>query len=135
MASPKFQSTEPCLRRDYRVSYLLHMVELRLGDPGLTVRGIAAELRLSESGLRQLVRRHLSCGLKRYIQEQRMIRAKELLQSSLLSIKEIMRLVGVNDASHFSRTFKEFSGLAPRHYRQMHFSASRARQSSFPKSA
>ena len=49
-----------------------------------------------------------------------MERAKNLLESSFLSVKEIAFQVGLNDESHFVRDFKSTYGFSPALYRS-HF--------------
>ena len=46
-----------------------------------------------------------------------MERAKDLLESSFLSVKEIAFQVGLNDESHFVRDFKSTYGFSPALYR------------------
>lgn len=46
-----------------------------------------------------------------------MERAKHLLETSFLSVKEIGHLVGLNDESHFVRDFKKAYGVPPKRYR------------------
>jgi hypothetical protein len=46
-----------------------------------------------------------------------MERAKDLLESSFLSVKEIAYQVGLNDESHFVRDFKSTYGFSPALYR------------------
>jgi AraC-like DNA-binding protein len=53
----------------------------------------------------------------RYLRLLRMERAKDLLESSFLSVKEIAYQVGVNDESHFVRDFKATYGFSPTLYR------------------
>ncbi len=53
----------------------------------------------------------------RYLRLLRMERAKDLLESSFLSVKEIAFQVGVNDESHFVRDFKSTYGFSPALYR------------------
>ena len=53
----------------------------------------------------------------RYLRLLRMERAKELLESSFLSVKEIAFQVGLNDESHFVRDFKSTYGYSPALYR------------------
>jgi len=53
----------------------------------------------------------------RYLRLLRMERAKNLLESSFLSVKEIAYQVGLNDESHFVRDFKSTYGYSPAHYR------------------
>jgi transcriptional regulator GlxA family with amidase domain len=56
----------------------------------------------------------------RYLRLLRMERAKDLLESSFLSVKEIAFRVGLNDESHFVRDFKSTYGYSPALYRS-HF--------------
>ena len=53
----------------------------------------------------------------RYLRQLRMERAKGLLESSFLSVKEIAYQVGLNDESHFVRDFKSTYGYSPAIYR------------------
>ena len=53
----------------------------------------------------------------RYLRLLRMERAKGLLESSFLSVKEIAYQVGLNDESHFVRDFKAAYGFSPALYR------------------
>ena len=53
----------------------------------------------------------------RYLRQLRMERAKDLLESSFLSVKEIAFQVGLNDESHFVRDFKSTYGYSPALYR------------------
>ena len=53
----------------------------------------------------------------KYLRLLRMERAKGLLESSFLSVKEIAFQVGLNDESHFVRDFKSTYGFSPAIYR------------------
>lgn len=53
----------------------------------------------------------------KYLRLLRMERAKGLLESSFLSVKEIAFQVGMNDESHFVRDFKSTYGSSPTLYR------------------
>jgi transcriptional regulator GlxA family with amidase domain len=53
----------------------------------------------------------------KYLRLLRMERAKGLLESSFLSVKEIAHQVGLNDESHFVRDFKSTYGYSPAIYR------------------
>lgn len=52
-----------------------------------------------------------------YLQHRRLDAAKELLQTSNLSIKEIAYRVGYIDVSYFTKLFKEFASITPKEYR------------------
>lgn len=104
----------PAKPRDARVAAALALIEANLANPRLTVTQLAGEVGLTPSRLRQLVQRDLRTSMKRYIVERRMSQARELLKSSFLSVKEVMVLVGVRDASHFWKTYRRQFGSGPR---------------------
>ena len=52
-----------------------------------------------------------------YLKVLRIERAKYLLETSFLSVKEITHIVGINDESHFVRDFKRIYGVPPTLYR------------------
>lgn len=66
----------------------------------------------------------------RFLRLLRMERAKDLLESSFLSVKEIAYRVGLNDESHFVRDFKSTYGSSPALYRS-HFRRNVGEQSHY----
>ena len=54
----------------------------------------------------------------RYLKALRLERARELLETTFLSAKEIRALVGLNDESHFARDFRAAYGLTPQQHRE-----------------
>jgi two-component system, response regulator YesN len=53
-----------------------------------------------------------------YLKSLRMQRAKQLIDSTFLNTKEIMKRVGMRNESHFVREFKKIYGLPPGIYKQ-----------------
>jgi two-component system response regulator YesN len=52
-----------------------------------------------------------------YLKALRMEKARELLDTTYLSVKEVAVQVGLNDTSHFVRDFKKAFGQTPTQYR------------------
>jgi transcriptional regulator GlxA family with amidase domain len=98
---------------DRRIKFLAEFVEANLSDNGLSTVNVAARVRLSPSRLRQLMQKHMHTTLGKYIRERRLSRARELLHSSFLSVKEVMSMVGLSDPSHFSKDYKRHFQIAP----------------------
>jgi two-component system response regulator YesN len=82
---------------------------------------IARSANLSLSRLSHLFKIEVGTSPAKYLKQIRMEKAKHLLETSFLSIKEIMFAVGFNDSSYFTRSFKRFYGMSPTAYREMHF--------------
>jgi AraC family transcriptional regulator of arabinose operon len=98
---------------DARVESAARLMEERLKDP-LTVATLARELNLSPSRFAHLFREDFGVSPMRYLHTQRMQRARELLEGTLLTVKEVMVEVGCSDPSHFARDFRRFHGLPPK---------------------
>lgn len=78
---------------------------------------LARTVNLSASRLNSLFKTSVGVTVTRYVREQRLNRAKELLETTFLSVKEIGRECGLKDESHFVQNFKAVHGLTPRRYR------------------
>ena len=78
---------------------------------------MAQVVNLSPSRLRYLFKREIGVAPAHYLRAFRLERAKELLETTFLSVKEITSRIGVRDQSHFIREFKKTYGLTPAQYR------------------
>jgi len=54
---------------------------------------------------------------ERFLTQVRLERAKHLLETEFLTVKEVMNRVGMSDASFFARCFKAAYGMTPGKYR------------------
>jgi transcriptional regulator GlxA family with amidase domain len=78
---------------------------------------LAKSVNLSASRFRHLFRDSTGLSPTQYLKVYRLQKAQELLESTFLSVKEVMLRVGFTDKSHFSREFKKLYGLSPINYR------------------
>ncbi len=85
---------------------------MRQGDP-IKATDIAGALNLSVSRLRHLFKQETGISMKQFQKLLRLSCARELVENSFLTIKEITVLVGVTDVSHFTRDFKALYGKTP----------------------
>lgn len=85
-----------------------------------TVSDLAAMASLSVSHFAALFKKQVGQPVHVYQNELRMSRARELLDTSTLSVAEIARLVGFDDSFYFSRQFRRLHGQTPSGYRQQH---------------
>ena len=78
---------------------------------------MAQVVNLSPSRLRYLFKREMGIAPGHYLRTLRLEQAKKLLETTFLSVKEIITSIGVHDQSHFIREFKKLYGLTPAQYR------------------
>lgn len=90
--------------------------KLLLGEMGKSVN-------LSPARLRYLFKAETGGAPLPYLRNLRLQRAKELLENTFLSVKEIAGRVGMGDVSHFVRSFRTVFGVAPAGHRANHFHA------------
>jgi AraC-like DNA-binding protein len=79
---------------------------------------IGRHVHLSASRVRHLFQEQLGLSPAQLFKWRQMQAAKELLETTLLSVKEIMHEVGLSDISHFVRDFKSWYGLTPSQLRR-----------------
>ncbi|HSE22899.1 MAG TPA: helix-turn-helix transcriptional regulator [Pyrinomonadaceae bacterium] len=83
----------------------------------LSLDNFARSVNLSVWRLSHIFKSEMGVPPIKYLRLLRMERAKTLLETSFLSVKEIAHQVGVNDESHFVRDFKSTYGASPTLYR------------------
>ena len=103
---------------DTRISWATSEMALRLSEP-FEVGRLAAAVNLSTSRFSHLFRAETGSSPTRYMQTLRMTKARALLESTFLTVKEVMVQVGCNDPSHFARDFRRFHGVPPSQIRAM----------------
>lgn len=83
----------------------------------LTVKGIAAELKISQMTLNRLFLTHLNKSPKQYFLEQKIRKACALLKNTSLPVKAIAEQIGYKDSAQFIREFRKTMDRTPRKYR------------------
>ena len=78
---------------------------------------VAQKVCLSTSRIAHIFKDQIGMSIGEWRQEQRVNRAKLLLQTTNLNIADISRTIGFDDQLYFSRIFKKRIGLSPQKYR------------------
>jgi AraC family transcriptional regulator of arabinose operon len=86
----------------------------------LTAIEVAQAVRLSPSRLTHLFKHQTGKSLTRYRRELQFERAKHLLETTFMSVKEIAAAVGIDTVSHFVRDFEKAYGRSPARYAEHH---------------
>lgn len=86
----------------------------------ITITDIASALFISSVHLSQVFKREMGMGVIKYVISYRIEQAEKLLRDSDDFIYAISENVGFHEFRHFSRTFKEMTGLSPTQYRKQY---------------
>ena len=88
-------------------------------DTSLTLKEVSKSLELNPSYLsREFSKYFGDMSFGHYIQNQRIEKAKGLMNTGSCSLTEIAYLTGFSDQSHFTRIFKKITGQNPSDYRK-----------------
>jgi len=106
---------EPLLR-------LADFVGRNWAEDGVSVPPVAVLARgsqVSPAQLSRLCRAHAGLGPVGMVNRLRLMRAADMIAGGGLAVQEVSRLCGFANPYHFSRSFREAHGLAPRAYREL----------------
>src|SRR5436190_2853654 len=78
-------------------------------DASLDLRQVAGKLSVSPTRLSWILNRQVNISFRQMLRQIRIEKAKRLLATHRLSVKEVARRVGFSDSHYFSRTFKELT--------------------------
>jgi AraC family transcriptional regulator, arabinose operon regulatory protein len=101
---------------DKRIETAIELMKVDLRRV-LSLSMMARSVNLSTSRFYHLFNSEIRMPPARYLRIVRMQAAKDLLETTFLSVKEIVALAGFNDESHFVRNFKNLYGVTPSEHR------------------
>ncbi len=111
------QSTQSGIETHSRMfSEMLEWIRVHLAEP-FTLGEVAHRFGFSEDYLTRLFKRQLGTGFVRYVNGQRLSRARNLLSQTWFGIKEIAWQCGFPDEKYFMRLFRDAEGMTPTAYR------------------
>ena len=84
----------------------------------MRIRDLAHYHSLSASHFALLFKKHQGATPSRFLQDARLARAKTLLKTGNLTVKEIAAACGYVDAAHLCHAFKSATGVTPKAFRQ-----------------
>ena len=108
-------SRENSLEYD-RIKKILSYIEDNYQNK-ITLNDIAGHIHLCESECTRLFKRHMNTTLFAFLQEYRIERSLEFLQSGEL-ISDVALNTGFSDSNYYSKVFAKIKGCSPREYRK-----------------
>ena len=104
-------------------------------DQPLQAAALASRANVSLSHYFALFKRLTGCTPIDFFIHLRMERAREMLETTALTVKEVAAALGYDDPFYFSRVFKSINGLAPTDYRHARRDATLKLSSTLPAAA
>ena len=83
----------------------------------LTLTELADQIHVSKWYLSKLLNKYMDKSFNDIINEARVKKAEKLLEDPSLRIHQISDILGFNDVTHFSKTFKKFREVSPNEFR------------------
>jgi len=82
-------------------------------DQSITIKELSRKVAMNECYLKKGFKALTSMTIHEFQQNQRIVRAKEMLQQEGKSVTEVAALLGYSSISHFSTAFKRATGTKP----------------------
>ena len=102
----------------HKVSLCKGIILSQISDSTLNIRTLAKKVGTSADYLGRLFQKEAGCSLNHYIQQQRILMARELLAKSDLDINQVCHQTGFTDPSYFTKVFKKIMQESPKEYRK-----------------
>ncbi|SER68567.1 two-component system, response regulator YesN [Gracilibacillus ureilyticus] len=105
-----------------KMNQLLNYIEENYREH-LTLSTLAAHFHFNPSYLSSYFSTHHKEGFSEYLNNVRIKKAMEMLETSTLSISTVSEMTGYSDPSYFCRVFKKMTGKSPSSYRKESYKA------------
>ncbi|MFC4599542.1 AraC family transcriptional regulator [Cohnella hongkongensis] len=103
-----------------RLDQIEKYIDEHLAEP-VTLEQLAKHVHLHPNYLVRYFNKQFAVSPLKYLNRRRMQKARELLRSTSLSIKEIAEQVGYPDTNHFAKAFRRENSCSPTEYRLRRF--------------
>ena len=115
------QNLELDIVNNFVINKILKHLHLNI-ESEISLEKLAEDLNLSASYISSCFKKQMGLSIMKYAKKIRIDRAKVLLTTTDISILDLSVSLGFYDQSHFSKTFKKFTGVSPSKYRNENFS-------------
>ncbi|MNI36125.1 HTH-type transcriptional regulator YesS [compost metagenome] len=104
-------------KHDNLIASIDKIIQLNYGDRELSLFKIAELIDMSPAYLGRIFKKLTTQSIPDYLNEYRIVQAKELLAKTHDSIEEISQKTGYNNSTYFYKVFKKYTGITPAEYR------------------
>ena len=102
---------------DRRIELVISKIKNETATPWNSTT-LAALVNLSPSRFRHLFKQETGTTPAQYLKEYRLRKAEKMLRTTFLSVKQVLKHVGLGSNAHFVYDFKKKYGMTPTEYRR-----------------
>ncbi|MBU3024230.1 AraC family transcriptional regulator [Zobellia galactanivorans] len=95
---------------------VIELLEMNIMDAEFNAESLTSALSMSRSAVYNKFKEYTGLSTGEFIRRFRLKRAKQLLETTDLTVKEILYMSGFNTASYFTKCFKKVYGELPKEY-------------------
>ena len=114
------RTTEEVNRSQLVVEKICQYIQDHVGE-NLSLVKLAEIHYFNPTYLSRFFKQEMGMNISEYIDQYRVIKAKELFANGELKVREIANLVGYESSHSFTRFFKRATGMTPQEYRDSIF--------------
>jgi AraC-like DNA-binding protein len=103
-------------RLEQKIKSAQNYIDMMLDEP-VSISRLAGRCEISRNYLTQMFRKTHGMTIQRYVLQRRIDKAKHLLETTAMSVKEIGVTVGFPDPRHFNKRFRFAAGCSPSEFR------------------
>lgn len=120
-----YASSQGPAKKDYGRLYrdqIIHYLETHFTS-AVSVGEVAAHVGLSVPYCCNIFKRQAGVSILHYLNGLRIRRAKELIQAGGYPLKRVAEMAGLENYAYFCRIFRQYEGMSPSQFRQLHTGA------------
>ncbi len=103
---------------DRNIADVLHYIQDNYLEADFSIKHMANEFDMTSSNLSHFFKKHMGISLGQYIEQIKIDKAKELLETDDMTIGEISLVIGYGRSTAFIESFKRHEGITPGAYKK-----------------
>ncbi|MGF7048660.1 AraC-like DNA-binding protein [Paenibacillus sp. DS2015] len=107
-------------KQEHQISNIMEWTRVHALEK-IHVQDVANYFNYNRDYLSRFFKQHTGINLQEYIHRQKLLKAKELLSRSNLTVQQISHEVGISDEKYFMKLFKAYEGMTPTDFRRAYY--------------
>lgn len=115
-----FSTGKEKTKSDKNLVNIVEWIRIHAMD-NISVTAIAKQFNYNQDYLSRVFKQKNGINIQKYIHMLKLSKAKDMLTSSNLSIKEIAAIIGISDEKYFMKLFKKYEKVTPTEFRKAYY--------------